>query len=87
MLFRSHAPDIRRATSIFVLPAGKEAADARVAAYRKSEPAIFADPSLRFCVTLADMRRYYDDLIADLRCLEARGALHEFLEREAKRGE
>ena len=82
-----HAPDIRRATSIFVLPAGKEAADARVAAYRKSEPAIFADPSLRFCVTLADMRRYYDDLIADLRCLEARGALHESLEREAKRGE
>lgn len=24
------------------------------------------------------MRRYYDDMIADMRCLEARGELHEF---------
>ena len=28
--------------------------------------------------SLADMRRYYDDMIADMRCLEARGELHEF---------
>lgn len=80
-----HVPDIRRATSIFVQPAGQKAADARMAAYRKSDDAFFADPALRFTVTMADLRRYYDDMIADLRCLEARGELHEFLEREAKR--
>lgn len=82
-----HAPDIRRATSIFVQPAGQEAAAARMEAYRKSDDAFFADPSLQFSVTLADLRRYYDDMIADLRCLEARGELHEFLEQEAKRNE
>ena len=82
-----HAPDIRRATSIFVLPAEKDAADARAAGYRKSESALFADPSLQFSMTLADLRRYYDDMIADLRCLEARGELHEYLEHEAKRNE
>ncbi|MBD5102992.1 MAG: glycosyltransferase [Subdoligranulum sp.] len=81
-----HAPDIRRATSIFVQPAGQEAADARMDAYRKSDDAFFADSSLQFTVTLADLRRYYDDMIADLRCLEARGELHDYLEREAKRG-
>lgn len=81
------APDVRRATSLFVLPAGQDAADARAAAYRQSERAFFADPSLRFSFTLAELRRSYDDLIADLRCLEARGELHEFLEQEAKRNE
>lgn len=82
-----HVPDTRRATSVFTLPAEKDAADARAAGYRRSESALFTDPSLQFTVTLADMRRYYDDMIADLRCLEARGELHEFLEREAKRNE
>ena len=81
------APDVRRATSLFVLPAEQGAADARTAAYRQSERAFFADPSLRFTFTLAELRRSYDDLIADLRCLEARGELHEFLEQEAKRNE
>lgn len=82
-----HAPDIRRMTSVFVQPAGQADANARMAAYRKSDGAFFADPSLQFTVTLADLRRYYDDMIADLRCLEARGELHEFLEQEAKRRE
>lgn len=81
-----HAPDIRRMTSVFVQPAGQAAADARIEAYRKSDGAFFSDPSLQFTVTLADLRRYYDDMIADLRCVEARGELHEYLEREAKRG-
>ncbi len=82
-----HAPDVRRATSVFVQPAGQSEARARIAAYRKSDAAFYNDPSLRFDVSLADLRRYYDDMIADLRCLEARGELHEFLEREARRGE
>ena len=81
------APDVRRATSLFVLPAEQDAANARTAAYRQSERMFFADPSLQFSFTLAELRRSYDDLIADLRCLEARGELHEFLEQEAKRNE
>lgn len=42
-------------------------------AYRKSDADFYSDASLCFNVTLADMRRYYDDMIADMRCLEARG--------------
>ena len=82
-----HAPDIRRATSVFVQPAGQEAAGARMEAYHRSDSAFFADPSLQFTVTLADMRRYYDSMIGDLTYLEAHGKLHEFLEQEAKRNE
>lgn len=81
-----HAPDLRRATSVFVQPAAQQDAEARMALYRASDAAFFADESLCFSMTLADVRRYYDDMIADLRCLEARGELHDFLERQAKRG-
>ena len=82
-----HAPDVRRATSLFVQPAAQSDAAARMEAYRKSDADFYSDASLCFNVTLADMRRYYDDMIADMRCLEARGELHEFLEQQAKRGE
>jgi len=75
-----HAPDVRRATSLFVQPAAQSDAAARMEAYRKSDADFYSDASLCFNVTLADMRRYYDDMIADMRCLEARGELHEFLE-------
>ena len=80
-----HQPDVRRATSIFVQPAEKEAADARIAAYSISDAAFYGDPSLHFEVTLADMRRYYADMIRDMRCLEARGELHDFLEKQSRR--
>ena len=82
-----HAPDVRRATSLFVQPAAQSDAAARMEAYRKSDADFYSDASLCFNVTLADMRRYYDDMIADMRCLEARGELHECLEQQAKRGE
>ncbi len=82
-----HAPDIRRATSVFVQPADQGAMRARMEAYQKYDAPFFNDPSLCFSVTMADLRRYYDDMIADMRCLEARGELHAFLERESKRGE
>ena len=71
----------------FVQPAAQSDAAARMEAYRKSDADFYSDASLCFNVTLADMRRYYDDMIADMRCLEARGELHEFLEQQAKRGE
>ena len=62
-----HAPDVRRATSLFVQPAAQSDAAARMEAYRKSDADFYSDASLCFNVTLADMRRYYDDMIADMR--------------------
>ncbi len=82
-----HKPDVQRVTSIFVQPAEADAAEARIAAYSESDAAFYGDESLRFTVTLADMRRYYDDMIRDMRCLEARGELHDFLEKQAGRFE
>lgn len=58
-----HAPDVRRATSLFVQPAAQSDAAARMEAYRKSDADFYNDASLCFNVTLADMRRYYDDMI------------------------
>ena len=82
-----HKPDVCRTTSIFVQPAEEEAAAARIAAYSESDAAFYGDESLHFDVTLADMRRYYDNMIRDMRCLESRGELHDFLEKQARRFE
>ena len=80
-----YQPDIRRATSIFVQPAEENLQRARAEQYQKSDAHFFSDNSLCFEVTLGEMRRYYDDMIADLRCLEERGELHEFLARQSRR--
>ena len=81
-----HQPDLRRITSIFVQPADQAQAAQRMTLYRENDRAFFENDSLRFDVSLADMRRYYDDMIADLRCLEERGELHDFLEQQSHRG-
>ena len=81
-----HQPDLRRITSIFVQPADQTQAAQRMTLYRENDRAFFENDSLRFDVSLADMRRYYDDMIADLRCLEERGELHDFLEQQSHRG-
>lgn len=80
-----HRPDVCRITSLFVQPAEPEDAAARMEAYQKSDAAFFGDDSLRFSVSLADMRRYYDDMIRDMRCLEQRGELHDFLAQRSER--
>ena len=54
--------------------------------YRQSDAAFYGNESLRFDVTLKDMRGFYDGMIEDLRCLEARGELHDYLEKQARRG-
>jgi glycosyltransferase involved in cell wall biosynthesis len=77
--------DIARATSVFVQPADAGEAARRLAGYRKSDAALFGDDSLRFEVTLADMRRYYDGMIADMLHLQKRGELKTFLQRQAGR--
>lgn len=78
-------PDVRRITSVFTQPAGQQQAQARILEYSRSDDAFYNDPNLAFTVTLADMRRYYDGMIADLRCLEEKGLLHQFLEEQARR--
>ncbi len=84
---RIHAdgPDVRRITSVFTQPAGLQQAQARMLEYSRSDQAFYGNSQLRFDVTLADMRRYYDGMIADLRCLEEKGLLHQFLEEQARR--
>lgn len=85
---RIHAdgPDVRRATSIFVQPPTDAGQQARMDKYRQSDAAFYGNESLRFDVTLKDMRGFYDGMIEDLRCLEARGELHDYLEKQARRG-
>ena len=78
-------PDIRRATSIFVQPATPDGQQARMDKYRQSNRAFFENEELRFDVTLKQMRDFYDEMIADMRCLEARGELHDYLEKQANR--
>ena len=78
-------PDIRRATSIFVQPATSDGQQARMDKYRQSNRAFFENEELRFDVTLKQMRDFYDEMIADMRCLEARGELHDYLEKQANR--
>lgn len=77
--------DIDRATSIFVLPAGEEEARARIEKYRVYDRQFYADDRLQFTVTLAQMRGFFDGVIADMRCLEANGRLHAYLEEQADR--
>lgn len=78
--------DIDRATSVFVLPAGDREAQARIEKYRVYDQKFYGDDRLRFTVTLAQMRGFYDGMIADMRCLEANGQLHDYLEKQAGRG-
>lgn len=82
-----HKPDVCRITSLFVQPADEDDAAARIAAYSKSDDAFYHDETLRFDVSIADLRRYYDDMIRDMRCLEQRGELHDFLTERSKRYE
>ena len=78
-------PDIRRATSIFVQPASEAGRKARMEQYHKCDQAFYGNEELCFHVTLKDMRHFYDEMVEDMRCLEARGELHDYLEKQANR--
>ncbi len=80
-----HGIDIPRATSVFLQPAAPGQALRRLSAYKAFDETLFKDPDIRFDVSLADMRRFYDGMLADVRHLKQLGQLDEFLEREAKR--
>lgn len=72
--------DITRATSVFMVPAGKKAAQARRELYGQYEAAMLDDPTVRFSVSPREMRRYYDGLLGDLRHLRRIGKLDDFLD-------
>lgn len=67
--------DVRRATSVFLVPADPEAARRRVEGYQPDYDRIFEDDSLRYTFTAAQLRRFYDDLLGDVAAMEAAGAL------------
>ena len=77
--------DVPRATSIFLQPASQQEADRRLNAYRVFDDALFSDPDIRFTVSLADMRRFYDGMLSDIAHVKQLGQLDEFLERESRR--
>lgn len=79
--------DVRRAGSVFVQPADDVDKKARLDAYKVYNKQFFADTSAQFNVTIADMRRFYDGMIGDMRHLAALGKLEEFLENQAGRDE
>lgn len=79
--------DIPRATSVFLQPASKKEADLRLAAYQKFDETLFNDPDIRFDVSLADMRRFYDGMLADILHVKQFGQLDDYLARETSRDE
>ncbi|MGD9559610.1 MAG: glycosyltransferase [Oscillospiraceae bacterium] len=81
--------DIARATTVYVLPASEAERNAKLAQYHRYDTAFFGDERLRFTVGLADMRRFYDGLIADMLHLRALGpeALDAYLEAQLHRND
>ncbi|MEF9976803.1 MAG: hypothetical protein RR754_08560, partial [Oscillospiraceae bacterium] len=70
--------DIDRATSIFVLPASEALLKERLLKYKTDDNAFYSDSSLRFDVSLADMRGYYKGVMADFEHLYHEGKLEEY---------
>ncbi|MDL2323561.1 glycosyltransferase [Ruminococcaceae bacterium OttesenSCG-928-A16] len=77
--------DIHRATSIFLLPASAQEEQQRNEKYAIYNEAFYADPSIKFTVSLQDMRGYFDDMIADMRHLQNTGEMTRYLQEQANR--
>ncbi|MDL2219284.1 glycosyltransferase [Ruminococcaceae bacterium OttesenSCG-928-O06] len=79
--------DTKRITTVFVQPADEAEARRRMQQYMQADETFFGDESIRFDVSLGDMRRFYDGVIADMRHVQALGKLDDFLDAQARRGE
>ncbi len=77
--------DVRRITTVFTQPANREEAQKRMAEYMRNDDAFFNDESIRFDVSLADMRRFHDGMIADIRHVQANGLLEAYLQNQENR--
>ena len=79
------APDVTRATSMFLVPADAAAAAQREAAYRKYRAAMYEDDSLTFTVTAAQLRDFYTDMLRDVAHLRQQGLLERYLDENLPR--
>lgn len=78
-------PDIARESSIFTQFASPALEAQRQAAYAPDRQRLFDDPSIRFDVSLADMRQFYDGMLADMAHLQHTGQMDTFLQQNAAR--
>lgn len=67
--------DVHRASCIFVQTADETQAAKRLEEYQKNDDALFSSPDIRFDVSLADMRRFHQGMLADMRHLRRLGKL------------
>lgn len=70
------------ATSAFTVPAGSSAAQIRLAQYGVWDRKLFRELDIPFQLNQADLRRFYAEMIDDMRHLEARGELGAYLQRQ-----
>ncbi|MGD9559609.1 MAG: glycosyltransferase [Oscillospiraceae bacterium] len=81
--------DIHRATSVFLIPAGRRDATERASYYHDGYEALVGDDAFRFEVSLAEMRQFYDGFVADMAAVRNAGLdkLDEYLRYQARRDE
>ncbi len=77
--------DIPRATTIFSQPYSDTEAIQRISAYMEYDDILFSNDDIRFNVSLAEMRMFYDDMLGDIRHLQSINQLDSFLEKEQNR--
>lgn len=74
-------PDVRRATSVFLVPADEAQAARREETYKEYRAAMYDDPALSFAVTARQMNGWYQDMLRDVAHLQQQGLLEEYLRR------
>ncbi|MEG0762440.1 MAG: glycosyltransferase family 2 protein [Oscillospiraceae bacterium] len=72
-------PDIKRMTSLFVQNANEEFAEKRKKDYAKENDKFYSDTSIRFDLSLKDMRTYQKAVLGDIEHLFYTGQLEEYL--------
>ncbi len=76
----NNSADIKRITSVFVQDSDEAVMQQREKNYAKYNEAFINDKNLNFNITLAELRRYYTDVLRDVEHLYNNNKLSEFLE-------
>jgi len=76
--------DIKRATSVYYVPAGQQAAQARVEQYAAFYKRIFEDEKLCYQLTARQLRDFYRDFLNDIAHLNNTGQLTGFIEAQRR---
>lgn len=77
--------DVTRITSLFVQDFDQTLAQKRLQGYAADNKTFFADDSLRFDLSLADIRGFYKDILADVEHVWRLGEMEQFLQETKKR--